>query len=66
LDDIAGPEVRTLTELARAWRRTDGRVMLPLPIPMVGKVGRPLREGALCNPDAAAGGATFEQWLSDE
>lgn len=65
LDDIAGPEVRTLTELARAWRRADGRMMLPLPIPMVGKVGRPLREGALCNPDAAAGGATFEQWLAN-
>lgn len=65
LDDVAGPEVRTLTELARAWRRADGRAMLPLPIPMIGKVGRPLREGALCNPDAAAGGATFEQWLED-
>lgn len=65
LEEIAGPEVRTLTELARAWRRADGRAMLPLPIPMVGKVGRPLREGALCNPDAAAGGATFEQWLAD-
>jgi len=65
LEDIAGPEVRTLSELARAWRRADGRLMLPLPIPMVGKVGRPLREGALCNPAAADGGATFEQWLAD-
>jgi len=64
LEDIAGPEVRTLSELARAWRKADGRWMLPLPIPMVGKVGRPLREGALCNPDAAAGGPTFEEWLS--
>jgi uncharacterized protein YbjT (DUF2867 family) len=66
LSDIAGPEVRTLTELAKAWRRADGRAMLPLPIPMVGKVGRPLREGALCSPEAAAGGATFEQWLASE
>jgi uncharacterized protein YbjT (DUF2867 family) len=65
LGDVAGPELRTLTELARAWRRADGRAMLPLPIPMIGKVGRPLREGALCNPAAAAGGATFEQWLAD-
>lgn len=65
LEDIAGPEVLTLTELARTWRRADGRVMLPLPIPMIGKVGRPLREGALCIPGAAAGGATFEQWLAD-
>jgi uncharacterized protein YbjT (DUF2867 family) len=65
LEDVGGPEIRTLTELARAWRRADGRAMLPLPIPMVGKVGRPLREGALCNPDAAGGGATFEQWMAD-
>jgi uncharacterized protein YbjT (DUF2867 family) len=65
LEDIAGPEVLTLSELARCWRRADGRWMLPLPIPMIGKVGRPLREGALCNPEAAAGGATFEQWLEN-
>jgi uncharacterized protein YbjT (DUF2867 family) len=65
LEDIAGPEVLTLSELARRWRRADARWMLPLPIPMIGKVGRPLREGALCNPDAAAGGATFEQWLEN-
>lgn len=64
LADIAGPEVLTLTELARTWRRAGGRWMLPLPVPMIGKVGRPLREGALCNPNAAAGGPTFEEWLS--
>lgn len=64
LEDIAGPEVLTLSDLARRWRRADGRWMLPLPVPMVGKVGRPLREGALCSPDAAAGGPTFEEWLS--
>ena len=66
LEDVAGPEVRTLSELARTWRKADGRWMLPLPIPMIGKLGRPSREGALCNPDAAAGGATFEQWLEDD
>lgn len=64
LADVAGPEVLTLSDLARRWRRADGRWMLPLPIPMIGKVGRPLREGALCNPGAAAGGETFEQWLA--
>jgi uncharacterized protein YbjT (DUF2867 family) len=66
LPDVAGPEVRTLSELSKAWRNAKGRLLLPLPIPMVGSIGRPLREGALCNPDAAAGGATFEQWLEDE
>lgn len=64
LGDIAGPEVLTLTELAKAWRGAGHRA-LPLRIPMVGRIGRPLREGALCNQDAAAGGPTFEGWLRD-
>jgi uncharacterized protein YbjT (DUF2867 family) len=64
LPDVAGPEVLTLSELAMAWRRAGHRA-LPLRFPMIGPIGRPLREGALCNPDAAAGGATFEQWLAD-
>jgi uncharacterized protein YbjT (DUF2867 family) len=64
LPDVAGPEVLTLSELAKAWQRAGHRA-LPLRFPMIGPIGRPLREGALCNSDAAAGGRTFEQWLSD-
>lgn len=64
LGDVAGPEVLTLSELASAWRHAGHRA-LPLRIPMIGRIGRPLREGALCNPDAAAGGPTFERWLAD-
>jgi uncharacterized protein YbjT (DUF2867 family) len=63
LPDVAGPEVLTLTELARIWRRAKGRRLLPLRIPMFGKVGRATRQGGLCNPDAAAGGRIFERWL---
>lgn len=65
LPDIAGPEIQTLGELARCWRAVDGRRLLPLRIPTVGKIGRPAGEGALCDPIAAAGGRTFEQWLAD-
>lgn len=64
LGDIAGPKVSTLSELAEAWRRAGHRA-LPLRIPMLGRVGRPVREGALCAPDAAAGGPTFGEWLAD-
>ncbi len=64
LPDIAGPKVHTLTELAQVWRQAGHRAM-PLRLPMVGRIGRPVREGALCNPDAAAGGRTFKQWLAD-
>jgi uncharacterized protein YbjT (DUF2867 family) len=65
IGDVAGPEVATLSELARAWRRA-GHPALPLRIPMLGRIGRPLSEGALCAPDAAAGGPTFEEWLARE
>jgi len=61
--EVAGPEVRTLSELSGAWRRARGRAAIPLRIPSIGKVARPVREGAICNPEAAAGGLTFEQWL---
>ncbi len=64
LPDIAGPEVRTLTELARTWRAARGERLFPLRIPTVGKIGRPIGEAALCDPGAASGGPTFEQWLA--
>ncbi len=66
LPDVAGPEVRTLTELARAWRAAAERHLLPLRIPTVGKIGRPLGEAALCNPEAAAGGPCFSEWLGGQ
>jgi uncharacterized protein YbjT (DUF2867 family) len=62
--DLAGPEATTLTALARTWRGATGRRALSLPIPMLGAVGRPMREGALCDPGAAAGGTNFEGWLA--
>jgi len=66
LPEIAGPRVQTLGELAAAWRQARGKGALPLRVPMIGPVGKPVREGALCNPAAAAGGPTFEQWLGHE
>lgn len=63
LPDLAGPEVRTLTELAGAWRAHHGRRLLALRVPFVGRVGRALRAGGLTDPAAAAGGPAFAQWL---
>jgi uncharacterized protein YbjT (DUF2867 family) len=65
LPDVAGPEIQTLSELAHAWRAARGRRLLPLRIPTIGKIGRPLREAALCDPAAVAGGPTFERWLAE-
>jgi uncharacterized protein YbjT (DUF2867 family) len=63
LPDIGGPEVQTLTELAKAWRGAGHRA-LPLRIPMIGRIGRPLLEAALCNPVAASDGPSFAEWLT--
>ncbi|HZV75432.1 MAG TPA: NAD(P)H-binding protein [Conexibacter sp.] len=62
--ELAGPEVRTLAELAQDWRAHRSGRLLPLPLPSVGKLGRALRAGGLTDPAAAAGGATFAQWLA--
>lgn len=64
LPEVAGPQVLTMSELAAAWRRVRGQRALPVRIPAVGRILRPVREGALCNTGAAAGGPTFEQWLA--
>lgn len=66
LPSLAGPEVKTLSELARTWRQAKGGSLLPVRIPMIGRRGRALRAGGLCEPDAAATGTrTFEDWLRD-
>jgi uncharacterized protein YbjT (DUF2867 family) len=64
LPEIGGPEARTLSDWAHLYAERSGRKLLPLPLPLPPKLGRPLRAGALTNPAAAAGGETFEQWLA--
>jgi uncharacterized protein YbjT (DUF2867 family) len=66
LPDAAGPEVLTLSELARIWRRARGRRSLPLRLPMVGRRGRALKDGGLCNPAAAMESHGFAEWLTGE
>lgn len=64
IPDIAGPEIATLTDLSRAWRAHRDRATVPLRLPMVGRVGHALRDGALCDLSAAAPGPTFDEWLA--
>lgn len=64
--DVGGPEVRTLGELARAYRAARGlrRPILPLPLP--GKTSRAFRDGRTTCPDRAVGTVPWEAWLNDE
>lgn len=64
--DIGGPEVRTLGDLARAYRSARGlrRPVVRLPVP--GKTARAFREGRVTCPDRAIGTVTWETWLKRE
>jgi uncharacterized protein YbjT (DUF2867 family) len=62
---VGGPEIRTARDLARTWCEVTGRRAVLLPVPVPGKLGRALRDGALTagKPDVT-GAITFADWLA--
>jgi len=65
LDPVGGPEVRSLGELARAYReaRELRRAIVGLPLP--GGVAKAFRAGHATCPDRAVGTVTWEEWLTE-
>jgi len=63
MQQLGGPEVRPMDELARAWLRARGRRRRVLPLPLPGGMARAVRAGGLTAPDAPRGTGTFEQYL---
>jgi uncharacterized protein YbjT (DUF2867 family) len=61
--EVAGPEILSLTALARAWLADTGRRRVLVPMPFVGRLGRALRAGAFTSEDAARGELRFADWL---
>ena len=62
---VAGPEVSSARDLARTWRSVTRRPALLVPVPVPGKLGRALRDGALTADDAdVLGEITFADWLA--
>ena len=63
LPDVGGPEVHTLGDLARSYRRARGlrRPVIRLPVP--GATARAFREGVATCPDRAVGSVTWEDFL---
>jgi uncharacterized protein YbjT (DUF2867 family) len=66
LPEIAGPQVQTLSELSRLWASARGKRRLPLRVPSLGKMGKALAGGALCDAAATTPGEDFEEWLRHE
>jgi uncharacterized protein YbjT (DUF2867 family) len=64
LPDIGGPRVQTLGELSAAWAAARGKRRLPLRVPALGKMGKALAAGGLCDERAAAAGEDFAEWLA--
>ena len=64
LPDVAGPQDLPLIDFAQMWLRAQGRLRRTFSLPIPGRVGRLLRDGALCNPDRAVARVTFEQWAA--
>ncbi|WP_254831360.1 SDR family oxidoreductase [Haloglomus salinum] len=65
-DPVGGPEVRTVGDLATAYREARGswRPVVRLPIPTA--TFARFREGAATCPDHAVGSVTWEEWLETE
>jgi uncharacterized protein YbjT (DUF2867 family) len=64
LADLGGPRVQTLSELSGAWASARGKHRLPLRVPALGKMGRALAAGGLCDERAAVRGEDFAEWLA--
>ncbi|GAA2451578.1 SDR family oxidoreductase [Streptomyces glaucus] len=62
--DLAGPEVRTLDSLARAFLRATGRRRAVVGVPLAGKAYRGFRAGGHLAPERAVGRTTFEEYLA--
>jgi uncharacterized protein YbjT (DUF2867 family) len=63
--DMAGPEIRTHTDLARSYLQSVGRRRRVLPLWLPGGMFRKLRQGANLAPDRAVGRITFEDFLAE-
>ncbi len=62
-EDIAGPEVRSIDELAESYLASTGRQPRLLPLPVGGKVAAAFRAGLHIDPDASFGKVTWEEFL---
>lgn len=63
--DIAGPEVRELRDLVRAYLDARGKRRALMPIRPPGRAAGAFRAGANLAPDRAVGRRTWEEFLTD-
>ena len=62
--DLGGPQIRTATDLGRAYLRAGERRRLVLAVPLPGRAMRDFRAGLHLTPERADGRITFEEFLA--
>ncbi len=63
--DIGGPEIRNMGDLARSWTRARGIKKRILPLPTIGAAARAFRSGVNTTPDMKVGSITWEAYLAE-
>ena len=63
--DIAGPEIRPMTELARDYLRATGKHRPVLPVHVPGRAARAYRAGGNLAPDRGVGTRTWAAFLAE-
>jgi uncharacterized protein YbjT (DUF2867 family) len=62
---MAGPQVRQMAGLLRAYLRARGKHRLIMPVPFAGRAARAVKAGALLAPDGVSGRLTWEDFLAE-
>lgn len=62
--DTGGPEVRAFRDLVRTWLRAHGRRRPTLPLPLIGRSARAMKDGVHTCPERAVGTVTWEEYLA--
>jgi uncharacterized protein YbjT (DUF2867 family) len=65
VDEMGGPEVLEMRELARTWLAASGRRRLLVPMPVGGRAGRAVRAGANLTPGHAVGVRDWADFLAE-
>jgi len=64
VEDIGGPEVLEINDIAAAWLQASGKRRLTMPMPVPGGYGEAMRAGLNLAPDSAFGKRTWGEWLA--
>lgn len=64
-DDVGGPQVLTLGEMAEAWRAVRGVPRRLMNLPLGGRVAQAFRDGLNTCPDSSLGGPSWDRFLTE-